>query len=270
MKRTMKILLVGFITTVIRIIGQMFIPSYEQNVLAPSVFVKQGTMPIAFSIYAFLGFSVIAAMYLLVEKRMTGSKKAKGLKYGAAYCIIWVVYLFEPLPHSAGANFINAIAYPIADGIALIVMGLLIGILIVKDSDKIVVKKNIYKSSRALFSFIFIAICFMAGRIFQYTVMDIYSLFDTQFFKTLLWVAITGVTVSAVLIWFNQFVSCKNRIKRALIIGGVLYGLNITIFNFFIPLVFNFDVTDLLIRTFVEICFVTVGTLFLPVKQNTI
>ncbi|MHB1454730.1 MAG: hypothetical protein ACYCYM_12370 [Saccharofermentanales bacterium] len=268
MKRTMKFLLVGFITTIIRIIGQLFIPSYEQNVLAPSVFVKQGIMPITFLIYAFFGFSVISAMYLLVEKRMTGSKISKGLKYGAAYCVIWTAYLFEPLPHSAGADFINAIAYPIADGIALLVMGLLIGILIAKDSDRMVVEKKKYKFSSALLSLVFMTICFMAGRIFQYAVMDIYSSFDASFLITLLWVTITGITVSAVLLWFNQFVSCKNKIKRALIIGGILYGINMIIFNFFIPLVFDFDVMALLTRTLVEICFVTVGALSLPDKLN--
>jgi hypothetical protein len=45
---------------------------------------------------------------------------------------MWAVYLFEPLPHSEGAGFTNIIAYPLADGIALIVLGLLIGLILAK------------------------------------------------------------------------------------------------------------------------------------------
>lgn len=263
MKTVGKILFIGFISTVIRILGQLMIPSYEQDVLAPSIFVQKGIMPFVFSIYAFFSYSIITAMYLLVENKVPGKRILKGLKYGSAYCLIWAVYLFEPLPHSEGAGFIDIIAYPLADGIALIVLGLLIGLLLAKDSDKPATKQNVYINKAGL-CFIFAFACFFAGRVFLYTVMDIYSSINAHFFETILWATITGITVSAVLIWFGQFIVNRSKVIRAVLVGCVLFGVNLTIFNFFAPLVFMSDITDLLIRTFVEIFFVTVGMLLLP------
>ena len=177
-----KILFIGFISIVIRILFQFMIPSYEQEVLAPSIFVQKGIMPFVFSVYAFFSYSIITAMYLLVENKIPGKKILKGLKYGCAYCLIWVVYLFEPLPHSEGAGFINIIAYPFADGIALIALGLFIGLLLAKDSDKSEAKQNVYIHKTG-FSFMCIFVCFVTGRAFLYHVMDIYSSINTHFLK---------------------------------------------------------------------------------------
>lgn len=262
-----KILFIGFISTVIRILFQLMIPSYEQEVLAPSIFVQKGIMPFVFSVYAFFSYSIITAMYLLVEKEIHGKKILKGLKYGCAYCLIWIVYLFEPLPHSEGAGFINIIAYPFADGIALIALGLLIGLLLAKDSVKPEVKQNVYMNKTGL-SFMCIFACFVAGRVFLYTVMEIYSSINIHFFGTILWVIITGITVSAALIWLGQFIVNRSKVIRAVLMGCALFGVNLTLFNFFMPLVFMCDITDLLIRTFVDIFFVTVGMLFLPNKTT--
>ncbi|MEA4823604.1 MAG: hypothetical protein VB111_05745 [Clostridiaceae bacterium] len=264
-----KILFIGFISTVIRILFQLMIPSYKQEVLAPSIFVQKGIMPFAFSVYTFLSYSIITAMYLLVENKIPGKKILKGLKYGCVYCLIWVVYLFEPLPHSEGAGFINIIAYPLADGIALIALGLLIGILLAKDSDKPEVKQNVYMN-KAGFSFMCIFACFVTGRVFLYTFMDIYSSINTHFFGTILWVIITGVTVSAALIWLGQFIVDRSKVIRAVLVGCVLFGVNLILFNFFIPLVFMSNISDLLIRTFVEILFVAVGMFFLPDRMTLI
>jgi len=77
-----KILFIGLISTVIRILFQLMIPSYEQEVLAPSIFVQKGIMPFVFSVYAFFSYSIITAMYLLVEKEIHGKKILKGFKYG--------------------------------------------------------------------------------------------------------------------------------------------------------------------------------------------
>lgn len=51
MKTIFKVFLIGTITTIFRIIGQLLIPAGSQNVLLPSIFVKNGTMSLAFSIY---------------------------------------------------------------------------------------------------------------------------------------------------------------------------------------------------------------------------
>lgn len=262
-----KILFIGFVSTVIRILIQPLIPSYEQAVLAPSIFVQKGILPLVFSVYTFFCYCIITAMYLLVENKIPGKKLSKGLKYGCAYCLIWVVYLFEPVPHSEGAGFINLLAYPLADGITLIVLGLFIGLLLAKDSEKLEAKQKVCIIKTG-FRFMCIFTCFVMGRIFLYAVMDIYSSVHTHFFRTVLWVIITGITISAVFLWLGQFIVNQSRVIKAVLVGGVLFGVNLALFNFFMPLVFQSDIADLLIRTVVEIFFVTAGMLFLPDRTS--
>lgn len=55
---------------------------------------------------------------------MVENRISQGLKYGLSCCVVWIVYLLEPLPHVAP---LDRITYPIADSLALIVMGLLLG-----------------------------------------------------------------------------------------------------------------------------------------------
>ena len=44
----LNILLVGLATTVVCIIGQLFIPAGDQKVLPPNIFAQNGTMPLMF------------------------------------------------------------------------------------------------------------------------------------------------------------------------------------------------------------------------------
>lgn len=111
-KNILKIFAVGLAATVVRIIGQLSIPSGEQTVLPPSVFAKNGTMPLAFTVYGVFAYSLIASLFLLIRGRMSGSRILQGLKYGLSCCVVWILYLLEPLPHVAA---MDRITYPLAD-----------------------------------------------------------------------------------------------------------------------------------------------------------
>ena len=77
-KNILKIFAVGLAATVVRIIGQLSIPSREQTVLPPSVFAKNGTMPLAFTVYGVFAYSLIASLFLLIRGRMSGSRILQG------------------------------------------------------------------------------------------------------------------------------------------------------------------------------------------------
>lgn len=227
MRTFFKILLIGIITTVFRIIGQLAIPQGSQNVLLPSVFVSNGTMPIVFTAYGILAYSLIAILFLLIRNNMSGNKIMQGVKFGLSCCAIWAVYLLEPLPHAAP---IDRITYPLADGAALLVMGLLLGILL--------------------------------GRMAQYMLFDIYSSFHIKTMETVLWCICTGFTIACSLTWLNQYVGIQNKFHRICRLGLLLFGLDLMLFNFFMPLVFNADILDLVLRTSIDIVFVSIGCLF--------
>ena len=97
----LRLIFIGTATTIVRIIGQLAIPTGEQTVLSPSIFAQNGTMPVAFTIYGIFAYSLIAALFLLIRKRTGGNRIWQGLRYGFACCAVWIVYLWEPLPHVA-------------------------------------------------------------------------------------------------------------------------------------------------------------------------
>ncbi|MBS1474151.1 MAG: hypothetical protein HP058_04460 [Massilimaliae sp.] len=50
--------------------------------------------------------------------------------------------------------------------------------------------------------------------------------------------------------------------------GGLLFGVNLVLFNFFMPLVFAADIPDLILRSFIDILAVTVGCLSFSNQEN--
>lgn len=253
-KNILKILLIGFAATIIRIIGQLSIPAGEQTVLAPSIFAQNGTMPLVFTVYGIFAYSLIAALFLLIRDRMVGNRILQGLKYGLVCCAVWIVYLLEPLPHVAA---LDRITYPIADSVALIIMGLMLGWLFGKSKRSAGWRKTAFPVLPVLT----VTVCFFAGRMIQYLIFDTYSSFDEKTLETVLWCLLTGIAISCVMVWLNLHISNGNRIKRAMILGCLLFGVDLILFNCFMPLVFSVDIPDLILRTFVDILTVTLGCL---------
>ena len=84
----LRLIFIGTATTIVRIIGQLAIPTGEQTVLSPSIFAQNGTMPVAFTIYGIFAYSLIAALFLLIRKRTGGNRIWQGLRYGFACCAV--------------------------------------------------------------------------------------------------------------------------------------------------------------------------------------
>lgn len=256
-KTILKLLLIGLASTVVRIIGQLSIPAGEQTVLAPSVFAQNGTMPFAFTVYGIFAYSLIASLFLLIRSRLGKNRILQGLKYGLACCVVWIVYLLEPLPHTAP---IDRITYPIADSLALIIMGLLLGWLFGNPGSSANRQKNGFR----LLPILAVTSCFLAGRMIQYLIFDIYSSFDDKPAETVLWCLLTGAAAACVMAWLYRYISRGSRIKQAGILGCLLFGVDLFLFNFFMPLVFAADIPDLILRTLIDILAVTAGCLVFP------
>lgn len=260
-KNILKILLIGLAATIVRIIGQLSIPAGEQTVLAPSVFAQNGTMPLVFTVYGIFAYSLIASLFLLIRNRLGGNRILQGLKYGLSCCVVWIAYLLEPLPHVAA---IDRITYPAADSLALIAMGLLLGWLFGKTKYS----ADRPKTAFPILSVLTVTSCFFAGRMIQYLILDIYASFDEKPLETVLWCLLTGIAISCVTAWLNYYISQGNRGNRAMILGCLLFGVDLLLFNFFMPLVFDADIPDLILRSLIDILAVTLGCLSFSNKRN--
>lgn len=195
-------------------------------------------------------------MFLLIRNNLNGNKLTQGLKYGLAFCAIWVVYLLEPLPHVIASNpsIVDLLSYPIADGIGLIVLGLLLGALLGKTTPKIAEKKT-----EQVIPMVIITCCFVLGRVFQYYVLNISSSIQSNPLLTMIWTITTGFISGYVMVYFNQYILQKSRLLRAVLLGGLMFGLNLLLFNCFMFIVAEIDIADLLIRTVFDILAVTIG-----------
>ena len=260
MKMIINIIVIGIVSTVIRIIGQMIIPEGTQTILEPSIFSKNGTMPLAFTIYGVLAYSVLASLFLLIKDEVSGNKVMQGLKWGVSCSVVWIIYLLEPLPHVA---MLDKITYPIADSIVLLVMGMLSGILLGNDNNN--KTKRIDLQYRPILS---ITVCFVIGRLLQYIVFNSYSSFHEDMASTIVWIIVTGIVLSIAMEWLNEHLPAYKKGINALIIGVVLFGVDLFLFNFFMPLVFDTDIPDLIMRTVVDITGVTIGCLLLKKRQS--
>lgn len=211
-------------------------------------------MPLAFTVYGIFAYSLTAFLFLIIRNRLSENRVLQGLKYGLSCCIVWIIYLLEPLPHVVG---MDRITYPVADSLALIVMGLLLGWLFGNPERRADKEKRQFPIIPALA----VTVCFFIGRMIQYLIFGIYSSIDEKPLETVLWCLLTGIAISCVAAWQDLFIRSGNRIKRALILGGLLFGVDLILFNFFMPLVFDANIPDLILRTFIDILMVTVGCL---------
>jgi hypothetical protein len=266
MRTVLRILAVSAATTVFRIAIQMVLPQAEQNMLQPSVFVINGTLPFIFSVYALFVYSILVAAFLIFDSGIKGSGIIRGLKYGAAFAFVWAVFMFEPLPH--GVSFLlDNVLYALVDGLALLLMGLLIGLLLTdrnngetfQDAVASITGKGTSAKTAAWVSIT--VVVFVLGRLLQYNVFGTYSSFEAKPAVTILWCIGAGAVSAGVTIWLCNRAEATGKYRRPLAIACLLFAVNLTFFNFFMPLVLDVSILDLLIRTGVDIAAIVLGLL---------
>lgn len=248
------LLVAGVAATAVRIVGQLLIPPGEQSVLEPSVFAVAGTMPLAFTVYGILAYSLIAGLFLLVRDRLPGPGVVRGLLFGCALSIIWTLYLLEPLPHVAP---LDRITYPVADSAALLVLGSVVGALTGR-------RRRTAPPGRPRFQAVGVAalaLGLLAARLLTYTTVGLYSQWEESPGATIGWLVTTAVGVALVLALLHPYLRPRGRAGQAVTLGAVLFGVDLILFNGFMPLVFTADMPDLVLRTAADVVGVTVGAL---------
>ena len=65
----------------------------------------------------------------------------------------------------------------------------------------------------------------------------------------------------------NLHISNGNRVKR-MSLGCLLFGMDLILFHFFIPLVFAVDIPDLILRSLIDILAVALGCLSFSNRHN--
>ncbi|WP_041275430.1 hypothetical protein [Desulforamulus ruminis] len=109
--------------------------------------------------------------------------------------------------------------------------------------------------------------CFLVLRIFSYKAVHIDSSFTTNPFGTMIWTVVTGIWLGIMYLLLRSGIEIESSMMKALFFSMVVFGINLFFFNFFVTLVFESNITDLIIRTMVDILSVLVGV-FICEKIN--
>jgi hypothetical protein len=254
-KRWLTLLIIVIAATVVRLMLQLLMPSTASTPLPPSAINKAGLIPIAFTLFGLITYGLLAVVFVLVQDGLPGKRMTKGLVFGLLFGMMWAVYLFEPLPFSAGASMADALSYPIVDGTTITILGLLLGRFIGTDSSgmgKVALGLN-------TLTLLAIPILFIAVRFLGYTVIQIYSFFAERPLGTMLWVAETGIWIGVMYLLLRPGIAAKSPLIKAAFFGVVVIGIDLLMFTMFIPLVFETNILDLFIRVAIDIISVTAG-----------
>jgi hypothetical protein len=244
---------------IFRIVAQLLVPSGDPSspsTLTPSVIARSGLMPLAAIVYGILTYGLLGIVFIVVQGRLTGTKWAKGLRFGTGFCLVWASYLLEPLPFNTGAKVAEMLSYPLADGSALLVLGVILGWGLGTNSAS----KSESRFNADSLALLVIPALFLATRYFCYTVLHVYSSFDSRPGATMMWAAGTGLFLGVLFLWLRPGIEGQSPFARASFFTLFVLGINLLLFNSFMILAFaDFSVLDVLVRTVMDVVPVLAG-----------
>lgn len=252
-------------------------PSSSNSPLPPSAIVQAGLIPLGFMLFGLMTFGLLAIVFILIQDGLPGTGVEKGPMFGISFGIMWAIYLLEPLPHNEGISLFDILAYPLADSITILFLGLLLGRLVATDFN---VDKKVHVSSGTL-KLLAVPVMFLAGRLLNYNIINIYSSYADRPFETIVWAASTGLWIGLMYLLLEPGIITgifkKSPLLKAAYFALVVYGIDYFLSNLFLPLVFNYQLwpigamlsyADLIMRCAIDIIFVGAGVYIYEVAKQ--
>ncbi len=249
-------------------------PSSNINPLPPSAIAQAGLLPLGFTLFGLIAFGLLAIVFVMIQDGLPGSKTMRGLIFGVLFGGMWAVYLLEPLPHTEGLPLFDILAYPMADSITIILLGMMLGRFIGTNS-KVKEKERFGSSSVKLLA---VPIVFLIGRLLSYNIIHIYSSYAGKPIDTMAWVAATGLWIGIMYLLLESGIMARPPHLKAVYFALAVYGIDYFLFNLFLPIVFNYKLwpigallsyADLFVRCAMDIISVAVG-IYIYEKTNNV
>jgi hypothetical protein len=227
-----------------------------------SIIVTSGIFPpIAFVCLA-ITFSIIGIIFIGIQKHLWGTKLQKGIFFGLSICGVWIIGMAEAHVLFSLSLF-TEIYTGFADSCGILLMCLLLGKYFAEDS---LIKKS--KPTISYLAITIIAITYIIVRYLSYSIFNIESAYITNSFETFLWTATMGTWIGVMYTFLNINIYKEIPIKNAFLFGGFIFGLQWIIFNLFALLFIIVPVSDLLIRSCLDITAIILGVYFFKLLRN--
>ncbi len=246
-----------------RLLAHVFLPSIDSYQVAVSAIVEAGLFPAAYTLYSCITYGLLGIVFILIQDRLPGTRLMKGLTFGILFGAMWAVYLLEPVPCSEGSMLISNLIVTLADGMAIVLLGALLGRFFATDSPR----REKVRMSDGIVAMTAIPVLFLASRYLEFNVIHIYSSYAHMPLYTMLWAAAAGLSLGAMYLLLRPGLAGRSRVGRAAFFGIVIVGIDLLLFNGYIPLMFEAEIwelgalsfADIFARTAMDVISVTAG-----------
>lgn len=218
--------------------------------MKPSVFVRHGLTVPAILVWELLAFGVLAWVFLLIQARLPGTGRRKGVWYGLCFGGLYQIGMLESVL-LLKSSIPGELLMGLADSIPIFLLGLFMGSLFGTETPE-------NGEKRRVLPVCVITAFYLAGRYLAYSVFHIQSAYAEEPAGTLLWTLCMGLWIGLIYVVLQPGARGKNSLAQGAFFGAVIFGANWLTNHLFIAAVSEWS-SDLLIRAGTDIVFVSAG-----------
>lgn len=239
-----------------RLAAWMFDFNYFNNGLPQSVFVKNGTFPIA----ALLGFSAMFGFltlnYYRARSEIGGTPLCAGQRFFAPFAFIMFFGVLESafiFPTPFKAEIITAVA----DAVPYLLLGFLLSYVSRSGTGEASGREE----SRASWkSMVWIALFYVAGRyLISYPILHIVSGYIERPAGTFAWTVGCGLSMGAFYWLAGSTLLAATPMQKTLRVGVLMLGIFWLMVQLFYALISDVSLSDLVIRATADIAYIVFG-----------
>ncbi|MCK4566037.1 MAG: hypothetical protein KAU48_01890 [Candidatus Thorarchaeota archaeon] len=241
-----------------------FITSLDLNIISATLGV-----PVVASIYIIIDFAILAFIFVKIQGELRGSKIQKGLAFGISMGGFFFIGMLE-MVILWDSPFWAEIYNGFADCIPLIILGFLLGKYLAEDSD---FKKNEEKAitkKEDIIAILVITIFYLIGRYFQYYIIQLENVANTNPVGTFLWTLGIGIWIALSYVFLSPKLENTSHMKRAIWFGVIIFGINWILYHLFIPALFDASIFDVLPRALIDMIFVIIAIYVVEKIKSTL
>ena len=209
-----------------------------------------------------LAFTGMGLLFLFWARRMTGSGRAKGLRYGLALGLMILIAMFEGVG-LLGTPLIGELAMGLADAVPIALMIILLGWTLAPDSANADARGGL----SVLPVLVVFALVFGLGRTGVQLLGLIESGLAERVLPSLIWPFAMGAAIGVLFVAVTDALRDLSRVSAALAFGLGVFGANWALFMNFVPMVFPGALPDTALRVGLDILLVTGAGLLLGARR---
>ena len=209
------------------------------------------------SLWALLAFSCVSFVYLGSRNEIPGKGVGKGVRYGMAIAILWIMAMLEGVS-LFGNPLINEFVVGSSDAIPVFILSILLSML-KTTKNNITQQEGFYTKEKIKAVSVFAGI-FLAGRYMAYFSGIIRSGNQTRPLETFIWTLMMGIVIGIVFVLLGNNKVKAHFMRRSVKYGYFIFGLNWAAFLLFMPFLFSGYITDVLVRIVLDINVVMIAS----------